>query len=192
MKTLRAIKLAALAVFAGGLRKQFCTANVETAAGTHKVLTRRADAAHSHRYLLLKSGSDALHAAVCGATDYPIGSTTDTPGAAEDTLNVNPLNSSEHTRLLRCATAIAAGVDVYAAANGFVQALPDVAGTYYKVGRTVALAVQEGSNLYAVEVVTRPPVKTIVLAAATGTAATDIAAVFTALASGPVELKALT
>jgi len=187
MKTLLSI----LAMIAFGLREQFCTANVETAAGTHKVLSRRADAAHTARYLLVKSGSDALHAAVCGATDYPIGSTTDTPAAAEDLLNVRPLNDSEFTRQLRCATALAAGVDVYAAASGFVQALPAVAGTYHKVGRTVALAVQEAAGLYAVEVTPHAPVKTIVIAAATATAADDIAAVFTALEGGPCELKAL-
>jgi hypothetical protein len=185
------ILISFLALFLAGLRRPFCTANVETAAGTHKVLARRADAAHAHRYLLCKSGSDALHAAVCGEADYPIGTTTDTPGAAEDLFNVNPLNNSEHTRPMRCATALAAEVDVYVAANGFAQELPAIAGTYHKVGRTAAAAVQEGSNNYVVEVVPRAPVKTIVIAAATGTAGTDIAAVFTALASGPCEIKAL-
>ncbi len=180
-----------LSLFVVGLRRKFATANVETAAGSHKVLSRRADAAHTYRYLLCKSGTDALHAAVCGAADYPIGSTSDTPAAAEDIVNVNPLGNSEHTRLLRCATALAAGVDVYTAANGFVAALPATAGTYYKVGRTVALAVQEASSLYAVEVAPCDPVKTLVIAAATGTAATDIAALFTALQSGPAEIKAL-
>ena len=128
---------------------------------------------------------------MAGAGDYPIGSTSDTPAAAEDILNVNPLANSEYTRLLRCSTALAAGVDVYGAANGFVTALPGTAGTYYKVGRTVALAVQEASSLYAVEVSPCAPVKTLVIATATGTAATDIAALFTALQSGPAVVKAL-
>jgi len=95
-----------LALFMSGMREQFCTANTETAAGSHKVLSRRADAAHSYRYLLVKSGTDALHAAVAGASDYPIGSTSDTPAAAEDIFNVNPLANSEYTRLLRCSTAL--------------------------------------------------------------------------------------
>lgn len=180
-----------LALFVGGLRHAFCTANVETATGTHKVLSRRADAAHSARYLLVKSGTDAFHAAVAGASDYPIGSTNDTPGAAEDLFNVNPLNNSEYTRPLRVATAIAAEVDLYTGANGFAQALPAVAGIYYKVGRSVALAVQEAANSYVVEVTPCDPVKTVVIAAATGTAATDIAALFTALQSGPAQVKSL-
>ena len=189
MKSLMLISF--LSLFVSGLREQFCTANVETAAGTHKVLSRRADAAHSTRYLLVKQGTDALHAAVAGAGDYPIGSTSDTPAAAEDLLNVNPLSNSEYTRQLRATTALAAGVDVYGAANGFVTALPSVAGTYYKVGQTVAAAVQEASSLYAVEVAPSAPVKTLVIATATGTAATDIAALFTALQSGPAVVKSL-
>lgn len=191
MKSIRLTILALVGVFVGGLRSQFATANVETSAGAHKVLTRRADAALTSRYLLVKSGSDALHSAVCGAADYPIGSTSDTPGAAEDIINVNPLSNSEYTRQLRAATALAAGVDVYTAANGFVQGLPGTAGTVYKVGRTVAAAVQEASNSYTVEVAPCSPVKTLVIAAATGTAATDVAALFVALQSGPAEIKAL-
>jgi hypothetical protein len=183
--------LAIAALFVAGLRRPFCTANVETASGTHKVLTRRADAAHAHRYLLVKTGSSALHAAVCGASDYPIGSTSDSPGAAEDIINVNPLNNSEYTRPFRCATALGNDIDIYAAANGFVQALPAVAGTYFRVGRTKAAAVQEGSNNYVIEASPCDPVKVIVIAAATGTAATDIAALFVALAAGPSEIKAL-
>lgn len=166
------------------------TANAETAAGTHKVLTRRADAAHSHRHLLVKTGSDALHVAVAGAGDYPVGSTNDSPGAAEEICNFHPLNDGDRTRILRAATALGAGVDVYAAANGFVQALPATPGTYYRVGRTLAAAVQEGSNNYAVEVAVHAPVKTLLIAAATGTAATDIAALFAALQDGPAEIKA--
>lgn len=190
MKTLLAI-LSLLAVAVTGLRRQFCTANVETASGTHSIQTMRADAALANRYVLVKAGSDAFHCAVAAATDYPIGSTTDTPGAAEDIVHVNPLGNSQFTRQLRCATALAANIDVYTAANGFVQALPGTAGTVFKVGRTVALAVQEGSNLFTVEVATCAPVKTLVIAAATGTAATDVAALFTALQSGPAEIKAL-
>lgn len=180
-----------LALFVSGLRRPFCTANVETAAGTHEVLTRRADGAFTYRYLLCKAGSDANHVTVCGASDYPVGHTTDQPGGAEDIINVCPLNYSKRGRVMRCSTAIAAEVDVYTAAGGFVSALPAVAGTYYKVGRTTAAAVQESAGLYGVPVAPCAPVKTIVIAAATGTAATDIAAVFTALQSGPCDLKAL-
>ncbi len=183
--------LTILSVIVLGLRKPFCTANVETASGTFEVFTRRADAAHSYRYLLVKSGSDAFHAAICGVADYPIGSTSDTPAAAEDIMNVDPLNRAVRSRPLRCTTALAANLDVYTAANGYVAALPAAAGTYYKVGRTASAAVQEATSLYTVQVVPCAPVKTVVIVAATGTAGTDIAALFTALQSGPAEIKAL-
>ena len=154
--------LSACALIVGGLREQFCTANVETAAGTHKgALSRRADAALAHTNLLLKKGSDERHVAVCGAGDYPVGSTSDSSDAAEDLINVRPLGSGM-TRKLRCATALGDDIDVFTAANGFVQALPVGAGTYYNVGRTVATAVQEGTSNYVVEVATRAPLKTVV------------------------------
>lgn len=191
MKHIKLLFLAIAGLFVGGLRETFATANVETATGTHKVFSQRADAAHSYTHLLIKAGTDAFHGAVCGAANYPIGSTTDSPDAAEDIFQVDPLNRTDASRRLRCATAIAAGIDLYTAANGFVQALPAVAGTYWRVGRSAALAVQEGSSNYVIEAVTRPPVKVIVIAAATGTAATDIAALFTALQSGPAEIQAL-
>jgi hypothetical protein len=192
MKPLRLFLCAIAALFVGGLRTQFATANAETATGTHEVRNLRADAAHSYTHLLVKQGTDAFHAAVLSATaDCPIGSTTDSPVAAEDILQVRPLGSSLHTRRLRCATAIAADTEVYTTTTGFVQALPNTAGTYWRVGRTVALAVQEGSGNFVTEVATEKPKKVLVIAAATGTAATDIAALFTALQSGPAEIKAL-
>ncbi len=151
-------------LFCGGLRENFASANVETATGTHGVLTRRADAAHSATHLLIKSGTDAFHGAVCGAANYPIGSTTDSPDAAEDIFQVAPLNRGMETRRLRCATALAADSDVFTAAGGFVQAEPGTAGTFWKVGRTVALAVQEGGGNYVVEVATHAPVQLTVAA----------------------------
>jgi hypothetical protein len=188
MKRIKLILLSALACFNGGLRAPFATANAETAAGTHKIFGRRADAQFAHTHLLVKAGSDDFHATFAGAGDYPIGSTTDSPFAAEDSFNVHPLGSSEHTRRLRCATALTNEIDLYTAANGFVQAEPTVAGVYYKVGRSVALAVQELSGVYTIEVAPCAPVKLTVIAAATGTAATDIAAIFTALGT-PTLLK---
>lgn len=191
MKHIKLILLSLVASAFSGLREPFATVNAETATGTHKVRNMRADAAHTYTHLLVKTGSDAFHAAVCGASDFPIGSTTDSPDAAEDIFSVDPLNHSDKTRRLRCATAIAADTDLYAAANGFVAALPGVAGTYYHVGRSVALAVQEGSGNYVVEAVVHAPRKVLVIATATGTAATDIAALYTALQSGPAGIKAL-
>lgn len=166
-QSFRKLKLAVISagsLFCSGLRESYATANTETATGTHEVLSRRADAAHSYTHLLIKTGSDNFHGAVCGAANYPIGSTTDAPEAAEDVFNVSPLNRGNFTRRLRCATALAADIDVYAAANGFVQAEPGTAGTYWKVGRTVALAVQEGSSNYVVEVATHAPIQLTVAA----------------------------
>lgn len=148
-----------------GQRRDLCaTANAETAAGTHRVLTYRADAAHSSRHLLVRAGSDGQHAAVCGAGNYPIGSTTDAPDGAEGLLNVQPLGSSEYTRVLRSASALNADVDVYTAANGFIQGEPGSAGTYYRVGRTVAASVQEGSSNYLTEIAPCQPIKLVVAA----------------------------
>lgn len=164
MKHLRILLLSAAALFCAGLRTQFATANVETATGTHKVLNLRADAAHTYTHLLIKAGSDAFHGAVCGAANRPIGSTTDSPDAAEDILHVKPLEHADETRRLRCATALAANIDVYTAANGFVQAEPGTAGTFWLVGRTQALAVIESTGNYVVEVAVRAPIQLTVAA----------------------------
>lgn len=188
MKHLRILLFSFAALFVSGLRDQFATANAETATGTNETLTRLSDAQFTSTHCLVKKGTDDFHVNLAGASDYPIGSTTDCPFAAEDPLNVTPLNDSKHTRRLRCATALGNDIDVYTAASGFVQAEPGTAGVYYKVGRTVALAVQELSSNYIVEVAPCAPQKMTVIAAATGTAATDIAAIFTAIAT-PTLLK---
>lgn len=164
MKQLKLMFLAIAGFFIGGLRKTFATANVETATGTDKVFTRRADAAHSDTHLLVKTGSDAFHIAVAGAADRPFGSTSDSPDNAEDITHVDPLERTDSSRRLRCATALAADIDVYSAANGFVQAEPTTAGVFWWVGRTAALAVQEGSGNYVVQVVTHTPIKLTVAA----------------------------
>ena len=98
---LKIIILSILAAFVGGLRTQFSTANVEGSAGTHTVLNMLADGAHTDTHLLVKTGSDAFHAAPCGANDYPIGITTDDPEAAEDLFQVAPSPSAG--RRAKCA-----------------------------------------------------------------------------------------
>lgn len=174
MNRFKIILLAFCGLFVGGLRNAFSTANAETATGTHEVLSRRADAAHTYTHLLVKTGSDNFHAAVAGAADFPIGSTTDSPAAAEDIFNVDPLTHNNKTRRLRCATALAADIDIYAAANGFVQGEPGTAGTYWLIGRSVALAVQEASSNYVIEVATHRPIKVKVVA--TPSTVADVAA----------------
>lgn len=168
MKHLKLLLLAIAGLFVGGLRKTFATANAEGATGTHEVLNLRADAAHSYTHLLIKAGTDAFHGAVTSATSsYPIGTTEDSPDAAEDIFHVRPLSVGIKTRKVRVATAIAANVDLYVAANGFASALPAVAGTYYRIGRTSALAVQIGSGDYLAEFVPCAPIKVVVIAALT-------------------------
>lgn len=150
------------ALFYAGLRDQRCTANAEGTTGTHAgAFTRKADAALAAPHLLLKQGTDAFHVAVAGASDIPIGTSTDASEAAEDIINVFPLNIGG-TRRFRCITALAANIDLYTAAAGQVSALSGSAGTYYKVGRSVALAVLVGTNDYIIEAMPCMPVTTVV------------------------------
>lgn len=108
--------------------------------GTHadgKLGHLLADAALSTRYLLVKTGSDANHFAVSGASDKPLGVCLDEPAAAEDPATVQLLGAGKGTVKMVGSEAIAAGADVYAAANGKVQDQPAGAGSYWKVGRAV-------------------------------------------------------
>lgn len=158
------IKLTILSVCAlivGALREQFATANVsvETAQGTHGgANTYKVDAALAKTHLLLKAGTDAWHVDICGANDFPVGLNIGEAEAIEDTIAVESLRSGE-TKLARCATAIAVGVDLYAAAAGLVQGIPAVAGTYYKVGRSKRLAVLESTTNYVIEFEAHYPVR---------------------------------
>lgn len=164
MNRIKLLTLSLAALFVGGLRDSFATANAEGATGTHPgTLTKRADAATTLTHLLYKQGTDAFHVAVCGLGDYPVGTSSDQPEAAEDIINITPLGSIPGTRKMRCATALAADVNVYTAAAGLVAALPGSGGgTAYLVGRTVALAVLVGTNDYIVEVAPRMPVATTI------------------------------
>jgi hypothetical protein len=168
MNQLKLTLLCVSALFVSGLRKQFSTANVEGAAGTHGPgpLTRRADVAFTKTNLLCKAGTDAFHVDICGAADYPVGISTDEAAAAEDLMNVAPLGSStQGTRKARCATALAAGIDLYTAAAGLVQGEPTGAGTFYYVGRSEAAAQIVGTSDYYIEFSPRPPLKLVVAAA---------------------------
>jgi hypothetical protein len=151
-------------------------AGSEGTAGTHKIATKLSDAAHNYSHLLVKAGSDADHVAVCGAANMPIGLTTDQPSAAEQPVNVNPLGLGDHTRKVRVASALAKGIDLYTAANGFAQAEPAVAGSYWKVGTSFEAAQQIGSGDYLIEFVPTLPIPTVVVAAFTSTNGTAAAA----------------
>lgn len=166
MKRIALFLLAVVTAFGGNRSYQFGSANAETSAGTHQALTRRADASHPLTHLLVKAGSDDQHATFCGASNVPIGTTTDAPEAAEDLFNVHPLQIAKSTRLVRVATAIANDTDLYTAANGLAQGLPAAAGTYYHIGRSVAAAVLETTGNYLIEFAPRAPGATVVLGAA--------------------------
>jgi hypothetical protein len=187
-KQITLIALATCALFVGGLREQFCTANVEGAAGTHGgAWTRRADAATTNTHLLYKKGSDDNHVALCGVANYPLGVSNDQPEAAEDLINILPLGVGRPGSVkFRCATALADEIDLYTAANGLVQGEPGSAGTYWKVGRSVAAAQQVGTSDYIIEAVTQPPVK-LTVAATPGT----VGAIAAAFTTGPGLVKFL-
>ncbi len=105
------------------------------------------DAAISTRHLLVKFGSDAVHVAVCGASNVPLGVCTDEPEAAEDATNVSLLGAAQGTRLMVASEALSAGDKLYTAAGGKVQNLPGSAGTYYLVGVALTAAAADGDEL---------------------------------------------
>jgi hypothetical protein len=101
-------------------------------------ITFKADAAIATRHYLVKVGSDADHIAVIAAADdEPKGVCIDEPSAAEEPATVQLLGASGGTVLMVAGETITAGEDVYSGTNGTVQDLPVVAGTYWKVGRSV-------------------------------------------------------
>jgi len=85
---------------------------------------------------------------------------------------VNMLGVAEETQLMVASGVIAAGVKVYTAAGGKVQAEPTVAGTHYLVGHSITAA---AADLDEIEVDPIPPIKLIVLAALTQTSNATIA-----------------
>lgn len=146
------------------------------------IVTFFADAAIAIRYLLVKTGSDASHVAVCGAADRPLGICSDEPEAAEDDATTRLLGAYKGTTTMIGNAALAANIDIYTAAAGKVQGEPTVAGTYWLVGRSVTACVGDGLEF---EVTPRAPVRVVVIAAFTApvTAAGADAATTQALAN---------
>lgn len=64
-------------------------------------------------------------------------------GEDDDYVAIDYFNK-EGTRNITAAGAITLAADVYAAADGKVQALPTAAGTYYKVGKAFEAAAEDG------------------------------------------------
>ena len=165
---LAAIVLAALvglglckAARAGGTPGGVVFANI--AEGTHLAsMTKKADAAISTRYLLLKAGTDADHVDICGAVDKPEGVSPDEAAAAEDRISFFLLGIGDETRLMVASEAITAESEVYTAAAGKVQNEPAVAGTYYHVGKAKTASAADGDLI---EVEPCKPQKLVVIAA---------------------------
>lgn len=107
-------------------------------------ITKKADAAHALRYLLVKQGTDAGHVAIAGAADIAYGVATDEPAAAEDLVAVAILGVQDKTLPMVASAAIDADAFVVGAANGKIRTLPVAAGTYYIIGRALEAAGSDG------------------------------------------------
>jgi hypothetical protein len=117
--------------------------------GTHGngVITRKADAAISTRYLIGKIGTDAAHVDLCGASDIPLGVIEDEASAAEELVPVKLFGSGQGTSLVVASAAISAGAFVVPATGGKVRTLPATTGTYYIIGRALQAAGADGDQL---------------------------------------------
>jgi hypothetical protein len=137
--------------------------------GTHCVLSLKADAAITTRFLLVKRGTDANHLAViAAASDQPLGVATDEAAAAEDSVAVKLLGICKETVLMVAQGTILKDVDVYSYGDGTITVVPTVAGTYWKVGRSIT------ASTVGLEIEVEPcvPQKVVVIAVATAAALT--------------------
>lgn len=140
----------------GSSRSPLRAANI--AEGVHEgAITRKVDAALSVENLLVKRGSDDDHVAVCGASDCPQGTVSDTPSEAEEYVGVNLLGCAKSTLKMVAVGAVTAG-PLFTAAGGKVQNLPSAPGTYYQVGNGLHAAAAAAE----VEVDPCCPIKTVV------------------------------
>lgn len=94
-------------------------------------------------YRLCKLVAGLLVLMTATATDRPIGATrvlclAGEPGCVK-------MMTSDGTMELEAATAITAGADVYAAADGKVEALPTGVGTYRRIGTALEAASGAGA-----------------------------------------------
>ena len=94
-------------------------------------------------YRLCKLSSGALVLMTATATDRPIGATRQLFLAGSD--GCVKMMTSDGTMELEAATAITLGADVYAAADGKVEALPTGAGTYRRIGTALEAASGAGA-----------------------------------------------
>ena len=92
---------------------------------------------------LVKLSSGTIVANTATATDQPIGIAL-SDGDAGDVVAVSLINK-EGTLEIKAAGAITNNADVYAAADGEIQALPAAAADYKKIGIALAAASGDGS-----------------------------------------------
>ena len=118
--------------------------------GSH--ITYRAGENAVARYRLVKLSPDGFSVAQAGATDRPIGISTD-EAAPGEMLDVALLCSSD-TLSAKVSGSIQAGDILVPAADGCVQKLPEADGTYYQIG----IALKSAANASLVEIMPCLPI----------------------------------
>lgn len=97
------------------------------------------------RHLLVKQGASDFTYALCASiADMPIAVCTDEPAATTDPVNFQMLNSAGKTVRMVAAAAIPAGSIVVTNGDGYIKALPAVAGVYWGLGVALTTAVSLG------------------------------------------------
>jgi len=122
------------------------------------------DAPVTVRFLLVKqnASADNYFNTPTSVADLPIGVCYDEPAAVTDPVEIHLLGGADKTLKMRAAAAINAGQVVCTNGDGYVRALPAVAGVYYSVGVAVTSAlvagdfieVQPGLQQWGVSIVT--------------------------------------
>lgn len=95
----------------------------------------------AQKRLVKMDGAKAVHNTAT-ATDQPVG-VADYGGSSGELVNVTSLNEADPVEMT-AAGAVTAGVALYAAADGKVQALPTAGGTYRKVAIALEAATADG------------------------------------------------
>ena len=152
MLTLAAFALLALVPIIRAARRKAESGEPETlfaniAEGVHQeFFSRLPDVALGSYFLLAKAGSDADHAALCGAADVPIGIYQDTTlgqfGATQldMPLSIKALGAGAFTAKVAINSTVALGDLLVPAASGYARTLPAAGATpatYYVIGRAL-------------------------------------------------------
>jgi len=121
--------------------------SLTTGKHARRVLTKKADAVHTLHNLMVKTGTDADHIAICGKADAPLGICVDAPDVAEYPASVEQLTGPD-TNVAVASAAIAVGDELYTAADGKVaNAATSGAGATYHVGRALTAAAAEDEEV---------------------------------------------